>query len=97
MDNLGTDDLGIPIPTPEEIARHYSAAMDSVNLINNRLALAVKTERVKNYLQIHDKLVLKEFARNSENPTKGYLLFPEQVSDLISNKEYDRRDNAKEI
>ena len=45
MDNLGTDDLGIPIPTPEEIARHYSAAIDSVNLINDRLALAVKTER----------------------------------------------------
>lgn len=45
MDNLVADDLGIPIPTPEEIARHYSAAMDSVTLINNRLALAVKTER----------------------------------------------------
>ena len=41
MDNLDRIDT----PTPEEIARHYSAAMDSVNLINDRLALAVKTER----------------------------------------------------
>ena len=41
MDNLDR----IYTPTPEEIARHYSAAMDSVNLINDRLALAVKTER----------------------------------------------------
>ena len=26
------------MPTPEEIAKHYSAAMDSVNLINDLMA-----------------------------------------------------------
>ena len=26
------------MPTPEEIAQHYSAAMDSVNLINDLMA-----------------------------------------------------------
>lgn len=30
-------------PTPEEIAKHYSAAMDSVNLVNALKAKADKT------------------------------------------------------
>lgn len=31
-------------PTAEQIARHYSAAMDSVNLINDLLAKADRTD-----------------------------------------------------
>ena len=32
------------MPTPKEIARHYSAAMDSVNLINDLMAQDSRTE-----------------------------------------------------
>ena len=31
------------MPTPEEIAQHYSAAMDSVNLINDLMAQDSRT------------------------------------------------------
>ena len=31
-------------PTPEEIAQHYSAAMDSVNLINDLMAQDSRTD-----------------------------------------------------
>lgn len=31
------------MPTPEEIAQHYSAAMDSVNLINDLMAQESRT------------------------------------------------------
>ena len=32
------------MPTPEEIAQHYSAAIDSVNLINDLMAQDSRTE-----------------------------------------------------
>lgn len=32
------------MPTPEEIAQHYSAAMESVNLINTLMAQDSRTE-----------------------------------------------------
>ena len=32
-----------PVPTAPEIAKHYSAAMDSVNLINKLMALPTRT------------------------------------------------------
>lgn len=51
--------------TPEEIARHYSAAMDSVNLINNGKPAYISdsewadcVERNKEHLQI---MVAKDF------------------------------------
>jgi hypothetical protein len=31
------------VPTPAEIAKHYSAAMDSVNLINKLMALPTRS------------------------------------------------------
>jgi hypothetical protein len=33
----------IPSPTPEQITKHYSAAMDSVNLINEIVTQPTKT------------------------------------------------------
>lgn len=36
------------IPSAEQIARHYSAAMDSVNLINDLLAKSSLTEEEQN-------------------------------------------------
>jgi|TARA_Y100000033_G_C2738973_1_gene107421 hypothetical protein len=53
------------MPTPEEIAQHYSAAMDSVNLINDLMAQDSRTEeeqdtvdRNVDHLQI---MVAKDF------------------------------------
>jgi len=34
-------------------------------------------------------LLLKKFAWNSTNPTKGFLLLPEEVMDMMINPEYD--------
>ena len=53
------------MPTPEEIAQHYSAAMTSVNLINDLMAQDSRTEeeqdtvdRNVDHLQI---MVAKDF------------------------------------
>lgn len=35
LDSMKIQAPAVEQPTPEEIARHYSAAMDSVNLINS--------------------------------------------------------------
>ena len=36
--------MSIEAPTAEEIARHYSSALDSVNLINELMALDARDE-----------------------------------------------------
>lgn len=51
--------------------------------------IAVEVERLKKYLEINNKIEKKEFARNSSNSTRGYLLFPEDVSKLLSSELYD--------
>jgi hypothetical protein len=52
--------------------------------------IAVEVDRLKKYLEINNKIPLKEFAKFSNNPTKGYLLFPEDVSKLLSSDLYDK-------
>ena len=51
--------------------------------------IAVEVARLKKYLEINNKIPVKEFAKFSANPTKGYLLFPEDVSKLLSSDLYD--------
>jgi len=51
--------------------------------------VAVKVDRLKRYLEINNKIALKEFVPNSSNPTKGYLLYPEDVNKLMSSELYD--------
>jgi len=55
--------------------------------------VAVEVARLQKYLDINDQIPVKEFAKFSTNPTKGYLLFPEDVSKLTSSELYDRRKN----
>ena len=54
-----------PALKPEEIAKHYSAAMDSVNLINRLLAIVDKTEddldSIKRNAQHLQIMVLKDY------------------------------------
>jgi hypothetical protein len=50
----------------------------------------VSVPRLKRYIEIHkDRLKVVDFAKASSNPSKGYLLMPEDVMDLLINNEYD--------
>jgi hypothetical protein len=53
----------------------------------------VSVPRIKRYLKINkerfNKKKLHDFARTSSNPSKGYLLQPEDVMDMMINTEYD--------
>ena len=51
--------------------------------------IAVEVARLQKYLDINNEIPVKEFAKFSNNPTKGYLLFPEDVSKLLSSEVYD--------
>lgn len=50
----------------------------------------VSVPRLKRYIEAHkDRLKLVDFAKASSNPSKGYLLQPEDVTDLLINPDYD--------
>jgi len=51
--------------------------------------IAVEVDRLKRYLEINNEIELKEFVPNSNNPTKGYLLYPEDINKLLSSELYD--------
>jgi hypothetical protein len=60
-------------------------------LDNNEGAfVVVAVERIKRYINAHqESMDIMDFAKASSNPCKGYLLQPEQVMDMLINKEYD--------
>ena len=60
-----------------------------IYLFSDDAFIAIETNRLKKYLQINDKIPLKVFAGYSENPTRGYLLYPEDVTLLLSSELYD--------
>lgn len=49
----------------------------------------MEVDRLKRYLEINNEIELKEFVPHSSNPTKGYLLYPEDVNKLMSSELYD--------
>jgi len=53
------------VVTPEEIIKHYSAAMDSVNLINSLLSITEKTDVIldviKRNVQHLEIMVAKDY------------------------------------
>jgi hypothetical protein len=50
----------------------------------------VSVDRLKRYIEANkDKLQTRDFARRSTNPAWGYLLLPENVSELLHSDEYD--------
>jgi hypothetical protein len=52
--------------------------------------IVVNVKRMKRWLKVNKKIIkLKEFAWSSSNPSKGYLLEPEQVMDMLISKDYD--------
>ena len=53
----------------------------------------VAVDRLKRYLRINsakfNETTKRVFARNSDNPAKGYLLYPDDVLDMLTNELYD--------
>lgn len=59
----------------------------------NESMVIINTERLRKYLRSHSSRFnesnKKIFAANSDNPAKGYLLEPYDVSDLLINPKFD--------
>lgn len=52
--------------------------------------LVVAVDRIKRYLRKNYPTLTKmTFAPSSDNPAKGFLLLPAQVSELVLNEKYD--------
>lgn len=50
----------------------------------------VSVARLKRYIEVNkDKMELRTFGMKGDNHTRGYLLMPEDVTDLLINAEYD--------
>jgi hypothetical protein len=50
----------------------------------------ISVPRLKKFLEKNkDYLPIKDLAPNSDNPARGYLLYPQYVMDLLTNEEYD--------
>ena len=50
----------------------------------------ISVPRLKAFLEKNkDYLPFKDLAPNSDNPARGYLLYPQYVMDLLTNEEYD--------
>ena len=51
--------------------------------------IIVSVARLKRYLNTLDPSVIRDFAVTSSNPSKGFLLSEEQVSDMMLSPKYD--------
>ncbi len=50
----------------------------------------VSVARIKRYIAIHaDNMELRVFGSRGDNVARGYLLMPEEVTDLLINPDYD--------
>ena len=79
---LGNDwqDSGINITTAEWWA--YRLAPGAFILVS--------VPRLKKYLRANrDTLQKRDFAAGSDNPSRGFVLMPEQIQSLLADKEYD--------
>ena len=61
-----------------------------IYLFSDDAFVAVEVARLNKYLEINNNIPLKTFAPYSVNPTKGYLLMPEDVNLLLSSELYDK-------
>ena len=54
----------------------------------------ISVERLKKYLRLNRETFNDKtkviFAKNSDNPSKGYLIEPEQVMEMMYNEKYDQ-------
>lgn len=49
----------------------------------------VSVVRLKNYLRANSHILEKRDLARGENPSKGFLLFPNHVQDMMNNEMYD--------
>jgi len=60
-----------------------------VYIFSPQAFICVEVARLKRYLEINKDIKLQTFARWSNNPARGYLLLPEDVSKVLSSDLYD--------
>ena len=61
-----------------------------IYLFSDDAFVAVEVDRLKKYINNNSSLKKMTFAAQSTNPTKGFLLMPEDISSLISSEQYDK-------
>lgn len=87
-----TDENGKPVWKPSGIQVTKAKWWAYVYTLDGAFVL-VSVERLKRYLAAHpDKYNPKkyvDFAKASGNPSRGYLLQPEEVMDMMINTDYD--------
>ena len=50
----------------------------------------VSVPRLKKYIKVHKKsLERRDFATGTSNPSRGFLLYPEHVQEMMNSSEYD--------
>ncbi len=55
----------------------------------NQAMVVISTERLKRYIKMLPNSRIRLFAEGTNNPAKGYLLSPEEVSQLLYDSVYD--------
>jgi hypothetical protein len=66
-----------------------------VYMFSNDAFIIIEVDRLKRYLEINNEIEKKTFAAYSNNPTKGFLLYPEDVSKLLASEVYDKPKEIK--
>lgn len=57
---------------------------------NNGAFVTVSVKRLKKYIKKNRKnLKMMDFAKNSDNPARGYIIEPEQVMEMMISPDYD--------
>jgi hypothetical protein len=61
--------------------------------------LIIATDRLKRFLRLnsdkYNEQTKRMFAAASDNPARGFLIMPNEVLDLLTNKLYDKGDNGE--
>lgn len=77
----GWQDSGINVTTAQWWAYRFAPGAFTL----------VSVPRLKKYLRLNrDVLQKRDFAAGSENPSKGFVLMPEQVQELMTDDWYDQ-------
>jgi hypothetical protein len=90
-----TDEDGKPVWEPSGLSVTKAAWWVYVYTLDGTQGafVIVSVPRIKRYLQVnkdtYNRKTMSKFAWSSSNPSKGYLLLPEQVMDLMTNPKYD--------
>lgn len=83
------NDWGQPVWEPSGLSVTRADWWVYVTAIGQSLII-VSVERLRRFLHIHeDGLTTVTFARTSDNPARGFLLYPNHINSLLVDEEYD--------